>query len=270
VLSVVQQAIEQQKRLIALTDELKRTLMHKLFSEGTRGEPLKPTEIGLLPQSWEPTLLGKCCEIVSSSMSYTDFVRAPESTDNSTVPCMAVKVSDMNLPGNEAKFVTANAIKRLAAAVAMRNLVPPDAVVFPKRGAAIATNKKRQTTTWTVLDPNLIAVSAKEAVDPQFLFYWSQTFDLRTITDPGPTPQLNKKDLTPVKLPLPPTLEEQQLVTATLDAVNTKWVLQRQMHASLSELFRTLLQQLMTARVRVHDLDLSALEETVQEPAGAG
>ena len=34
-----QRAIERQERLIALTAELKKALMHKLFTEGTRGEP---------------------------------------------------------------------------------------------------------------------------------------------------------------------------------------------------------------------------------------
>ena len=73
-----------------------------------------------------------------------------------TVECMGVKVSDMNLPGNESRFVTANQVKRLPVALARRKLIPPNTVVFPKRGAAIATNKKRLTTRWTVLDPNLI------------------------------------------------------------------------------------------------------------------
>src|ERR1700757_1745697 len=120
------------------------------------------------PASWKPTTLGICCDIVSSSMSYADFLRAPPSFDRGAVSCMAVKVSDMNLPGNEVTFVTANATKRLPTAIATRKLVPPNTVVFPKRGAAIATNKKRLTTTWTVLDPNLIGVRAKEGVDPQY------------------------------------------------------------------------------------------------------
>jgi type I restriction enzyme S subunit len=259
-LFTVQRAIERQERLITLAAELKKALMHKLFTEGTRGEQLKQTEIGAIPQSWTPTRLGTCCDILSSSMSYSDFVRAAESTDNDAVTCMAVKVSDMNLAGNEATFVTANAMKRLPAALATRKLVPPNVVVFPKRGAAIATNKKRRTMTWTALDPNLIAVRGKEGVDFRFLAYWSQTFDLRTITEPGPTPQLNKKDLLPVKLPLP-SLEEQRLVATTLDTVNEKWLLGRRTLDSLRELFRTLLHQLMTAQIRVRELDLSALEE---------
>ncbi len=57
VLSAVQRAIERQERLIALTAELKKALMHKLFTEGTRGEPLKQTEIGPVPESWETVRL---------------------------------------------------------------------------------------------------------------------------------------------------------------------------------------------------------------------
>ena len=53
VLSAVRRAIERQEQLIALTAELKKALMHKLFTEGTRGEPLKQTDIGPVPESWD-------------------------------------------------------------------------------------------------------------------------------------------------------------------------------------------------------------------------
>jgi type I restriction enzyme S subunit len=43
VLGLVQRAIEQQERLIVLTTELKKALLHKLFTEGLRGEPQKET-----------------------------------------------------------------------------------------------------------------------------------------------------------------------------------------------------------------------------------
>jgi type I restriction enzyme S subunit len=58
VLGVVQRAIEHQARLLALTAELKKALLHKLFTEGLRGEPQKQTEIGLMPKSWKVVPLG--------------------------------------------------------------------------------------------------------------------------------------------------------------------------------------------------------------------
>jgi type I restriction enzyme, S subunit len=63
VLGLVQQAIEQQERLIALTTELKKALLHKLFTEGLRGEPQKQTEIGPVPESWEIVRLGEICTL---------------------------------------------------------------------------------------------------------------------------------------------------------------------------------------------------------------
>ncbi len=45
VLGVVQRAMEQQERLLALTAELKTALLHQLFTQGLRGEPQKQTAI---------------------------------------------------------------------------------------------------------------------------------------------------------------------------------------------------------------------------------
>ena len=53
ILSTVQRAIEAQERIIQTTTELKKALMHKLFTEGLRNEPQKQTEIGHVPESWE-------------------------------------------------------------------------------------------------------------------------------------------------------------------------------------------------------------------------
>ena len=63
VLGLVQRAIDEQERLIVLTTELKKALLHKLFTEGLRGEPQKQTEIGLVPESWEVVTLASLFEI---------------------------------------------------------------------------------------------------------------------------------------------------------------------------------------------------------------
>jgi type I restriction enzyme S subunit len=53
VLGLVQRAIEQQERLLVLTTELKKALLHQLFTYGLRQESQKQTELGPIPQSWE-------------------------------------------------------------------------------------------------------------------------------------------------------------------------------------------------------------------------
>src|SRR5690606_9741777 len=61
ILSTVQRAIEAQERIIQTTTELKKTLMHKLFTEGLRNEPQKQTEIGPVPESWEVVKIRDRC-----------------------------------------------------------------------------------------------------------------------------------------------------------------------------------------------------------------
>ncbi|WP_287497565.1 restriction endonuclease subunit S [Pandoraea sp. CB10b_02] len=141
--------------------------------------------------------------------------------------------------------------------------------MFPKRGAAIATNKKRLTESWSVFDPNVIGVVPGNTINARFLFHWFQSFDLRTITEPGPTPQLNKKHLDPLPIPVPPTTEGQEEIVAILDALDRKIALHRQKRAVLEELFQSLLHKLMTGEIAVSDLDLSALSPASTQHAEA-
>lgn len=251
ILSTVQRAIEAQERIIQTTTELKKALMHKLFTEGLRNEPQKQTEIGPVPESWATPTVESVCTIRASAMSYSHLEKAPTVSDG--VRVIGIKVSDMNLPGNEIEFRSANLERLLTEKEARKRTVPADSIIFPKRGAAIATNKKRLTTGYTVLDPNLIAVMPSEAVNHRYLFHWFNTFDLKKITDPGPTPQLNKKDIAPLKFPMPPVADQEAIATA-IDAAAEKATLHCRKRDQLEDLFRTLLYELMTAKTRVHNV----------------
>ena len=256
ILSTVQRAIEEQERIIQTTTELKKALMHKLFTEGLRNERQKQTEFGSIPQSWQLPTVESVCAIKGSAMSYQQLESA--SNVSNGVRVMGVKVSDMNLFGNEIEFTTANLERQLSAAEAIKRTVPKDAIVFPKRGAAIATNKKRLTTCPTVLDPNLMAVVPSAGVNHRFLFHWFNTFDLKKITDPGPTPQLNKKDIAPLRFPMPP-LNEQILIAAAIDAAEQKATLHIKKRDQLQDLFRILLHDLMTAKTRLTTIELKKI-----------
>ena len=175
----------------------------------------------------------------------------------------------MNLPGNEVELQSAAVEKTMLRANAERRAAPPRTIIFPKRGAAIATNKKRLSTTWTVFDPNVIGVVGRDGLDQEYLFQWFQTFDLRTITEPGPTPQLNKKNLEPLLVPVPPTLDEQREIVAILDSIDRKIDLHRRKRTLLDKLFESLLHKLMTDGTRVSDLDLSALNSPAVTEAAA-
>lgn len=65
VLFKIQQTIAQQEKIIGKTKELKRSLMHRLFAYGLRGEELKETEIGLMPESWKLVSVGEVYEFTT-------------------------------------------------------------------------------------------------------------------------------------------------------------------------------------------------------------
>ena len=260
VLWKIQRAMEVEEKLVAAARELKQSAMRQVFTHGVRGEPQKQTEIGPIPKSWNLPRLEDCCDVVSSSLSYTDFSQMAEENGGDSVLAVGIKVSDMNLPGNEIRILKANLEKRVPPALAKRKFVPPNTIVFPKRGAAIATNKKRLTMSWTVLDPNLIGVRAGEGVNSNYLFQWFQQFDLRTITEAGPTPQLNKKNLTPLLLPIPKQPDEQKEIAGILETMDRKISVHERKRGALGDLFQTLLHQLMTAQIRVHRLDIDTSE----------
>lgn len=162
---------------------------------------------------------------------------------------LLVKVGDMNLPDNERLINTAREF--LPAPSAGNSVVQAGAVIFPKRGGAIATNKKRVLGRPSLIDPNLMAIEARqELVSPGYLYYWSLTLDLRTISNGGVIPQLNRKDLAPLVIPVPDLATQKELVEKF-------------------EMLESLCSQLR-AEAKVRDSDCAHLRDAILRKAFAG
>jgi len=131
--------------------------------------------------------------------------------DSGASSVLLVKVGDMNAGGNERVVQTAREF--LPRTEAGRAVINIGAVIFPKRGGAIATNKKRLLGRPALIDPNLMALEAKkEAISADYLYYWCQTLDLAKLSNGGVIPQLNRKDLAPLKIPVPDVTTQIELV----------------------------------------------------------
>ncbi|MEU6440488.1 restriction endonuclease subunit S [Streptomyces sp. NPDC047046] len=147
---------------------------------------------------------------------------------------LLARVSDMNRVGNE-KLISAtqwwNSVPGQRSATC-----PGGAIVIPKRGGAIGTNKKRIVERPVVLDPNLMAVKpVEDLLDLEYLYQWFLTVDLKRLTSGSSVPQLNKKDLSPLVIPLPP-LQEQKRIAALLDQVDTLRTKRREAVSLLDDL----------------------------------
>jgi type I restriction enzyme S subunit len=84
---------------------------------------------------------------------------------------------------------------------------PRGTVIFPKRGGAIATNKKRELVRDSCVDLNTMALIPLEAIGP-YLWWWFSSIDLGSLSDGSNVPQINHSDINPLSVPLPPIKEQ--------------------------------------------------------------
>lgn len=138
------------------------------------------------------------------------------------------KVSDMNLSGNEVEMrchnnsLDMNKLRELGA-----RSFPPGTVIFPKIGAAIATEKKRILTCPSTFDNNVMGVIPREGVVSKYLFYWFSSINLKDLANPGHVPSIRKAVIEELLIPLP-SLSEQRRIVEILDEADRIQKLRRE------------------------------------------
>jgi len=164
-----------------------------------------------LPKDWQIKPLGEVCKIVSGN--------TPKGIENisNTGNYQFYKVSDMNSLGNEVKMTHSNYNLSNEEVVKLKlKLYPKGTIIFPKRGGAILTNKKRVLSKDSTFDLNLMGVLPNENVNSSFLFYWFINLDLGKICDGSNIPQINNKNIAPLDFPIPP-IETQQVIVSKIE-----------------------------------------------------
>lgn len=122
-----------------------------------------------------------------------------------------VKVSDMNLPQNTTEITTSSHWIK----VSSFTLLPVNSIIFPKRGAAIATNKKRITRIPCLIDNNCMGITVKDKniLNPKYLFEFMRQFDLTSISNSAGIALINNPDVKGVQIPLPPLSIQEDIVS---------------------------------------------------------
>ena len=258
VLSVVQRAMEQQERLIQTTTELKKALMQKLFTEGTRGEPQKQSEIGPVPQSWDVKSIGEVASLLSGG---TPSKKRREFWDGD-IPWVSPK--DMKKPrlSKSIDHITEEGLdsgSRLAPKgsllIVIRGMILAKAVPVALAECPLAFNQ------------DMKAIVPNNADNAEFILYALQAAQRRLFLMVGSSAHGTRTLLTSAiegcLIPFPESKERAKIVNA-MKTLETKRRLHREKRASLGELFKTLLHKLMTAEIRVHDIDLPGFKEWLE------
>ena len=128
-------------------------------------------------------------------------------------PYFFLKVSDMNLPGNEKYITTANnyidgdAAKRMKAAIH-----PAGTIIFPKIGGAIATNKRRILTRGSAIDNNCLGVTFSSHIKIEWAYWLMIHLDFTRYQAGTAVPALQQGTLAAIPVGLPPLAEQHRIV----------------------------------------------------------
>ena len=194
---------------------------------------------------WEEKIIKEVCELKSGTTISSNLER-------NVGDVLYVKVGDMTLPENEveintsSRFVNSNEIKS-------NQIIPNGSIIFPKRGGAIATNKKRKIIKPTIVDLNTMAIIPGNKIDANYFYHWFQLIDLNSISNGTSIPQINNYSFDEVKIPFPKSLKAQQTIVRQLDALRAETqkleeIYQKKLE-DLEELKKSILQKAFTGEL---------------------
>lgn len=254
ILSTVQRAIEAQERIIQTTTELKKALMHKLFTEGLRNEPQIQTEIGPVPESWEVMELGELLTIAQYGMSVKGnpagnrpILRMTNQVDGQIVGrnLQYVEISDgefekFRVERGDILFNRTNSLD-LVGRTAIFDI--EGEFVFASYLIRLRTDEKK--------------------LNPFFLNCYFNTDEIQARLKSIATRAVSQSNISATRLrgfPVPkPRLDEQNDIVTHATTLDRKLAVHRSKLEQLQDLFRTLLHELMTAKIRVDALTFSAI-----------
>ncbi len=260
VLSKIQQAIETQEQIIKTTQELKKVLMQKLFTEGLNGEPQKQTEIGPVPESWE-------VKRIDEVYVFTKKPRNRNLTNYKDLPFIPMElIPDTGIEANT--FIPKN-FSDIPSGTYFENGDLLLAKITPsfengKQGIADINFIFGYATT-EVIPIQLI----KEVSDIHYLFYYLLKEDVRkTLAGKmeGSTgrQRLPKGVVQSTLIPFP-KLAIQKKISSIFSELEYKIQIAKSKTKNLQELFRNTLNLLMTGQIRVKDIEFK-LEESINTP----
>jgi type I restriction enzyme, S subunit len=243
-LQAVQQATEARGQELELERERKAALMQHLFTYGTRGEPLKQSDIGEIPQSWQVIRFSEVVEIAQGQVDptiepYKNLIHVgPENIEPGTGRLIATKTNqELNIISGNYLFTETD-------------------ILYSKIRPYL--NKVALPTSKGTCSADMYPLRPKpEYLVREFVFQLllSDGFKVRAMSfqDRTGIPKINRNQLGSIPLPIP-SLSEQHEISELLSACDSKILALEQETSVLNELFTAMLEELMTGRLSVSSL----------------
>lgn len=248
VLTKLQQAVELQEKTVTTLKELKAATMAKLFREGLRGERLKQTEIGEVPESWEVVKIREVFDVQLGKM-----LSPKARTGESPLPYLRNKNVQWGRLDLEDVFVMDFSAREYE-----KYLLRKDDLLVCEGG------EPGRTALWNEEIPGCLYQKAllrlrpkdKRRILPKYYLYWAETaftvFKSHAPTGTKTTiAHLPQEKLEVMTMALPVQLDEQTDIVKTIDVVMDRLQNAERKLQGYQALFNSTLHQLMTGQVRV-------------------
>jgi type I restriction enzyme S subunit len=237
ILEVWDNYLELLDKKITLKEHLKKGVMHQLLT----GKKRLPGSTG----EWVKLQI-KDIATIGSGYGFPERLQGRKDLE---LPF--IKVSDMNIKGNEQKILKWN---NTISQDDMDNIgakaLPPDAIIFPKIGAAISTNKKRLLARPTIVDNNVMALIPKHGGDINFLFNWMLAFDLRRWANDSGVPSIRKSEVEKQLISIPFYKSEREAIGKLLGIFSSDLEFLQNLRTQIINQKKYLLQNLTTGTIR--------------------
>jgi type I restriction enzyme, S subunit len=258
--SLIDDLIAKNEKMIELLEEKRKATINQAVTKGLNpnvkfkrtgiewidGDPSSSDGLRRagIPEHWEVKKGKYLFEILSGS--------ATDLTGSTTGEIDFFKVDDLNNTENNLNLKRAKyKIKE------NQNYFDGIAILFPKRGAAIMTNKLCIVDSKFQIDSNLMGIKLIEKLAVRYIAFQIKNRGLKDIGDISTIPQINNKHIKPLEFIVPPFSEQCliakyiDMVTEKIDLLTTKIRTQNEL---LVEYRKSLISNVVTGKVCVTPL----------------
>jgi type I restriction enzyme S subunit len=136
------------------------------------------------------------------------------------LPYPFLKVSDMNLPGNEREMKTSqNWVGPEDVEKLRLRIYPAGTTIFPKIGGAIATNKRRVLAMPSTFDNNVMGLIPSPRLNWEYLFCFMLSIDLVMLQAGTSVPAVSQRKIESLRVPVPSPADQQRIVADIHEAM---------------------------------------------------
>jgi len=252
-LRTVQAAREARRREAVLERERKAALMQRLFTQGTQGEPTKTTEIGEAPVSWEVVPFSTIAE---TQYGYQTSIPSEPPPNG----CKIISTAEIKNAGflDLSKIRTVDIPERFISQYAVHK----DDILFNWRNAQEHVGKTAlvefESEEPLIFASFILRITSGRNVNHQYLHFLLSYFRqegvfFRLSRRAVNQANFNANELGALLIPLAPQAEQLEIIEVLRACDEQISALEREA-AAHDELFRALLEELMTGRLRAMEL----------------